>query len=346
MLFVYDLSKSEEWDRIVRTFQKYDVYYLSGYTKAFQQNGDGEPLLFFYEDKKIRGINVVMKRDISDAPEFHDKVERNQYYDLVTPYGYGGWLIEGEGDKEPLFKQYERWCLENQIVSEFVRFHPMLNNQNGLEPFYDVIGLGGTIAMDLSSPEIIWANITSKNRNMIRKAQKNGLQIYRAQNSEIYSVFKEIYDKTMDKDHAEEYYYFSEEFYQSIVNDLKNQAQVFYAQAEDGQIAAATIIIGANGMLNYHLSGSRYEYQRLAPTNLMLYEVALWGFENGYTSFHMGGGVGSKEDSLYSFKKAFYRGEPKRYYIGKKILNSDVYEKLTKMREGIKNPSFFPKYRG
>ena len=78
----------------------------------------------------------------------------------------------------------------------------------------------------------------------------------------------------------------------------------------------------------------------------MLYEVALWGFENGYTSFHMGGGVGSKEDSLYSFKKAFYRGEPKRYYIGKKILNSDVYEKLTKMREGIKNPSFFPKYRG
>ncbi len=346
MLFVYDLSKSEEWDRIVRTFQKYDVYYLSGYTKAFQKNGDGEPLLFYYEDKDLRGINVVMKRDISADIRFCDKIGKQQYFDLVTPYGYGGWLIEGESDIAPLILAYERWCLENKIVSEFVRFHPMLNNQQGLEPFYEVIGLGGTIAMDLSSAETIWANITSKNRNMIRKAQKNGLRIYRAQNSEIYTVFKEIYDKTMDKDHAEEYYYFSEEFYQSILNDLKNQAQVFYAQAENGEIAAATIIIGANGMLNYHLSGSRYEYQKLAPTNLMLYEVALWGSENGYRSFHLGGGVGSKEDSLYSFKKAFYRGEPKRYYIGKKILNQEIYEQLVEMCGEIKNPSFFPKYRG
>lgn len=346
MLFVYDLTKSEEWDQIVRTFEKYDVYYLSGYTKAFQKNGDGEPLLFFYEGEKVRGINVVMKRDIAEEKRFHGIIEKKQYFDLVTPYGYGGWLIEGDGEITSLISEYEKWCLKNQIVSEFVRFHPMLNNQEVLDPFYEVIGLGGTIAMDLSSPETIWTNITSKNRNMIRKAQKNGLRIYRAQNSEIYGIFKEIYDKTMEKDQAEEYYFFSEEFYQSVLEDLKNQAQVFYAQTEEGEIAAATIIIGANGMLNYHLSGSRYEYQKIAPSNLMLYEVALWGFENGYRSLHMGGGVGSKEDSLYSFKKAFYRGDPKRYYIGKKILNQDVYEKLVEMREDIKNPSFFPKYRG
>ena len=150
----------------------------------------------------------------------------------------------------------------------------------------------------------------------------------------------------MEKYNAEEYYYFSEEFYQSVAHDLKNNAQVFYAQTEDGKIVAATIIVGADGVLNYHLSGSKYEYQKIAPTNLMLYEVALWGFENGYRSFHIGGGVGSKEDSLYAFKKTFYRGEPKRYHIGKKVLNSDMYDYLTEMRKEIKNPSFFPKYRG
>ena len=85
MLTVYDLTQNEEWDRIVRTFEKYDVYYLSGYTKAFQINGDGEPLLFFYKDENLRGINVVMKRDISDVPEFGDKIEKGKYYDLVTP---------------------------------------------------------------------------------------------------------------------------------------------------------------------------------------------------------------------------------------------------------------------
>lgn len=346
MLHVFDLTKSEEWDSVVRKFEKYDVYYLSGYTKAFCQNGDGEPLLFYYEDGDLSGINVVMRRDISNDERFQGKIEKGQYFDLITPYGYGGWLISGSGDIAPLMNAYQKWCLKNHIISEFVRFHPMLSNKSRLESFYEVIDLGNTIAMDLSSPEIIWANITSKNRNMIRKAQKNGLKVYREQSTEIYKIFKEIYDKTMDKDHADEYYYFSEKFYDSILYDLKNNAQVFYAKAENGDIAAAAIIIGANGMLNYHLSGSEYEYQKLAPTNLMLYEVALWGNENNYKSFHMGGGVGSKEDSLYSFKKSFYRGEPKQFSIGKKIFNEEIYRLLKEMRDDIQNPSFFPEYRG
>ena len=60
-LHVYTIEQSEEWDRVVSSFASYDVYYLSGYVKAFQIHGDGAPLLFFYEDDKIRGINVVMK---------------------------------------------------------------------------------------------------------------------------------------------------------------------------------------------------------------------------------------------------------------------------------------------
>ena len=52
MLTVYGLEQSEQWDAIVRSFREYDVYWLSGYVKAFQIHGDGEPLLFFYEDGK------------------------------------------------------------------------------------------------------------------------------------------------------------------------------------------------------------------------------------------------------------------------------------------------------
>ena len=40
-----------------------------------------------------------------------------------------------------------------------------------------VIDLGKTIAFDLTSPEVILENIISKNRNMIRKAEKNGIVI-------------------------------------------------------------------------------------------------------------------------------------------------------------------------
>ena len=42
-LSVYTLGQGEEWDAIVRTFKDYDVYWLSGYVKAFWLYGDGEP---------------------------------------------------------------------------------------------------------------------------------------------------------------------------------------------------------------------------------------------------------------------------------------------------------------
>lgn len=344
-LTVYAMEQAEQWDKIVRSFRTYDVYYLSGYVKAFELHGDGEPLLFYYEGSGIRGINVVMKRDIVKDSRFVDKLPENTYFDFATPYGYGGWLLEGEGDPAPLFAAYEAWCQKNYIVSEFVRYHPVLSNQERTGNAYEVIPLGGTIAMDLSSPETIWANITSKNRNMIRKAQKNEIRIFSGRNPRLFETFREIYNATMDKDHAAKYYYFSPAFYESILSDLSQNAQIFYAQMPDETIIAASIMLTANGRMNYHLSGSRREYQNLAPTNLLLYEAALWGCTNGCKTLHLGGGVGSGEDSLYAFKKSFYRGEPCQYHIGKKIFLPEQYEELISLRVDLPERGFFPKYR-
>lgn len=344
MLSVYTLEQCELWDRIVRAFAYFDVYYLSGYVKAFRLHGDGEPLLFFYEDEGIKGINVVMKRDVSKDSHFVEKIPEGVFFDFSTPYGYGGWLIEGDGDTNTLFSSYESWCFENGIISEFVRFHPVLDNRCFSESAYDVIPLGETVAMDLSSPDTIWENISSKNRNVIRKAEKSGVKIYSGRSDELYAHFREIYNVTMDHDNADKYYYFDSDFYNSICYDLPENAQLFYA-VKDGEMIAASIIIAANGRLNYHLSGSKIEYRNLAPSNLLLYKAALWGAANGCKTFHLGGGVGSGEDSLFKFKRAFYRGELKRFSIGKKIFDADKYNYLVELRGGAPESGFFPKYR-
>lgn len=344
MLAVYTLEQFEQWDRVVRSFAQYDTYYLSGYVKAFALHGDGEPLLFHYEKNGTRGINVVMKRDVARDPHFAGKLEENTYFDFSTPYGYGGWIIEG-ADSESLFAAYEAWCSRNGIISEFVRFHPVLENHVGKEACYDVIPLGQTVTMDLRSPEIIWENIISKNRNMIRKAQKNGIRIYSGRYPEIYETFRVIYNATMDKDNADSYYYFGKEFYQSVLEDLPKNAQVFYAVL-DGQVIAASIMLACNGRMNYHLSGSLREYANLAPSNLLLYEAALWGCANGCKSLYLGGGVGSGEDSLFKFKRAFYRGDDLyRFHIGKKIFIQESYDLLVNMRQDLPESGFFPYYR-
>ena len=344
MLAVYTLEQSEKWDEIVRSFAKYDVYWLSGYVNSFRIHGDGEPLLFYYNDGEIRGINVVFKRDVANNVHFKGTLPENTYFDFATPYGYGGWLIEG-GNPAKLFEAYSDWCVNNGIISEFVRFHPLEKNHVEVSEWYDVIPLGPSVAMDISSPEIIWQNISGNRRNKVNKAKRRGVSVSMGKNLELFKVFRELYNETMEKNNADEYYFFADEFYESILNGLAENFEIFYALHED-KIIAATIMLIANGRISYHLSGTFREYEWLAPTNVIIHEAALWGSANGYKTLNLGGGVGSGDDNLLEFKKSFYRVEELPiFHIGKKIFNQDKYDELVGLRKELPESNFFPKYR-
>lgn len=345
MIELVKLNESKKWDTIVRSFKRYDVYYLSGYVKAFEQYGDGEATLIYYTDESTRAINVVMMRDISDIPCFCGQLEKNKFYDIATPYGYGGFLVEGD-DVSALEKEYTEFVVNHGIVAEFVRFHPILKNYKDVTLLYDEICLGDTIFIDTTDETVIWNNFTSKNRNMIRKAQKSGVKVFWGRDQRIIPIIMEIYNATMIRDNADDYYFFDESFYQSILNDLKYNAMWFYSMVND-EVAAIAIFMFCNGQMHYHLSASRKEYQNLAPTNLLLFEAACWASHNGYKTLHLGGGVGCKPDSLYKFKKAFNRGEDKSFYIGKKIFDKETYQMLVGLKGNqITNHQFFPEYRG
>ncbi len=341
MIKIYNLNDEIEWNKIVCSFSNYDVYYLCGYLKAFNIHGDGKPLLMFYENNGLKAIYAYMKRKI-----------KNNLFDSITPYGYGGILFEGDSSIDNLktfHEEFTKEMLSQNIVDNFVRYHPVLCNSEIMKEISNVIDLGKTIALDISSPETIWNNITSKNRNMIRKAEKNGIEIKHSKDITLFKDFKRIYNSTMDKDHADTYYYFGDDFYKSIHNDLFDNYEMFYAIYE-GQIIAMSIIIFANKQMHYHLSGSLIEFRNLAPTNLLLYKAALWGCEQGFKTFHLGGGVGSGVDNLYKFKAAFNRNSDYQFSIGKEIFNKAQYDELVKERELSdpsfnKESSFFPLYR-
>ena len=342
MTQIIGMSQSKHWDDIVSSFSEYDVYYLSGYVKAFQIHGDGEPQLFYYEQGGLRAIYVYMKR----------KTAVDGWYDSITPYGYGGVLFAGVTSEENLkafWDAYVQRMKAEGIVCNFVRYHPVLGNAATMKVVSDVIDLGKTVAFHLDSPEMIWQNIVPKNRNMIRKAEKNRIEIHHAADMALFKDFVRIYNATMDKDHAEAYYYFGDEFYESIHKDLDGHYEMFYATYED-KIIAMSIMLFANKQMHYHLSGSLMEYRNLAPSNLLLYKAALWGCENGYKTLHLGGGVGSGEDNLYKFKAAFNRNSDYRFSIAKHIFDQEKYDELVRIRsmedsEFNQDSNFFPLYR-
>lgn len=351
MISIITLDESDKWDSIVKSFSNNDVYYMSGYTKAFKLHGDGEPILIYYHDEEIRAINVVMIRDIAEDKNFNDKIDSKTLFDITTPYGYGGLIIEGtlnNSNLEKFNEEYSNYCRSKNIISEFVRFHPLLKNSQMTSEIYEVTDLGKTITIDLISKEQIWNNMSSKNRNVIRKAIKSGVEIFWGRSPELIDEFIPLYNATMNKDEATDYYYFNKEFYKSILEDLKYNSLIFYALYNQKVISISMILFGKDNM-HYHLSASDREYQSLAATNLLLYEAACWGCENGYKSFHLGGGLGSKEDNLFKFKKAFNRNSRTYFSIGKKIFDQEKYDGLSAMSSSEKNSiykgDFFPVYR-
>lgn len=351
MLEVVTLEENEKWDSIVKEFKNHDIYYLSGYSKGFNLHGDGEPNLIYFQNKEIKAINVVMKRDIANHDFFQMKIEKEKYYDYTTPYGYGGFLVEGIINNENLQQLdsvYSEYCKNNNIISEFTRFHPVIGNTDTNKIIYEVRQLGDTITLSLDSQKEIWENITSKNRNMIRKAIKSGVEVYWGNDKNLIDKFIPMYNNTMDYDEATDYYYFEEEFYESIINDLKYESMFFYAMYE-GKVISMAIILFHNKQMHYHLSASIFKYRNLAATNLLLYNAAIWGSQNGYKTFHLGGGVGSKEDGLFKFKKSFNKNSKTNFSIGKKIFDQDKYYKLVEMSihstDKSEDLNFFPKYR-
>lgn len=342
------LKERQDWDRIVGSFEWDNAYYRSGYVKGCWLHGDGVPLLLYYEGDGIRAMNVVMKRDIHEFAPLKEVCRPGEYCDFSTPYGYGGMVAEGELTEEVLAitaKAYERFCWQERVVSEFVRFLPLNDNVDYAHYFYDLEEKGFTVSIDLTSHDTIWNNMKSCHRNRIRWAPKSGITIGRGGGDEVVRAFMEIYGETMNRKQAQPYYYFDRDYFDALCEGLDDAATIFFAELE-GQIIAAAMIFCGSRYAHCHLSGTRNGFQTYAPTNLLVYEEAKWAMEAGCKRLHLGGGRGAKDDSLYQFKKKFNNEPPHLFFVGNKVYDKVIYEKLTAARKMNQAPEYFPAYRG
>lgn len=347
----YTYLQSKQWNEYVKSFENWDVYYLCEYAQSFMLHGDGEPYLICYEDDLVRICYVLMKEDIARFEAFDGYLPVGTYFDFQTPYGYGGPLVDGEftqQSQKQFTKEFSDFCKERGVVSQFIRFHPLLQNHLLFSEVSENIYLRDTIYIDTKSEDIIVDGMMSKNRNMLRKAQKAGIEVVKRSLDE-YAEFLRMYDETMQYKSADSYYYFSDRYFEFMKKQLNSNTVVFYALLENEAIAAAVFLYNENNM-HYHLASRRTGCENLGAGNLLIYEAANWACENGITRLHLGGGL-SENDALFSFKKQFNRNGKIPFYIGRTIFNQADYDYLLRTRKQIDdsfdiNNRFLIQYRG
>ncbi len=350
-MIIFGTENKEDWNKIVKSFPNWDIYYLCEYAVSLQMHGDGSPCLIYHKDEAGCLAYVVMQSDIAEFQPFEQSLEHGRYYDWSTPYGYGGPLISGNIDEawmQRFMQMLTEYCREHGIISQFLRYHPLLQNQLPMEGVSDVVYMKKTIYIDTSDADIIMKNMTPNNRNMVRKAVKNQISII-ADCGEHLEEFMEIYEATMKNRHAADYYFFDKSYFDFLRNDMSDNTIFFYA-VYDGKIISASIFFYNETYMHYHLSGTLPEYRKLAATNLLLTRAAMWAAEHGIKKMHLGGGV-ECEDSLLTFKKHFNRNGELDFCIGRNIFHQEEYQKLVDLRKQVDTTfdmerPFLIKYRG
>ncbi|MDR0739137.1 MAG: GNAT family N-acetyltransferase [Oscillospiraceae bacterium] len=343
------LSKFKEWDDIVDSFSESDFYHKFAYLRACQIHGDGEPLLFYNEEDKFKILLACLKRDISNDDKFSLFLDKKSFFDLQTPYGYGGFLVENF-DKNKIKKFFEKfydYCKKKNIVSLFLRFNPLIQNQNLVKNFCKLINLKQTVLLDTSSEEKIVTNMSRNHRNETRKLKKYGAKIF-CDKGENLNEFLKIYEETMIKKNASEYYFFKKEYFEYLIKNLKENLRFFYCTFEDKIISSFLIFFDKNSA-HYSLGGTRQDSIKLAPNKFLVYEIAMWLSNKGIKKFHLGGGI-EKNDSLFFFKKKFNKNGLLDFYIGSIIFDKKKFDYLLNIRKlndkkFDENNNFLIKYR-
>lgn len=325
----------DRWNEYLKRFpgQRKDVYYTEEYTKLYEGNGDTALCIVCEEDEKIL-LMPFLRRRIKD------------YFDFETAYGYGG-PITNTDDSEWTDRALTWMCSyfeKERYLCGFIRFHPLLENDGYCRNVMCVIPDRRTIAVSLHNQEDeIWkSQITSKCRNMIRKAEKNGLEYFVEDDFISIEEFAVLYDKTMERLGADSFYRFGSLYYKKYSRDMTGKSFLGIVRLK-GKIISAALFMYSEWYGHYHLAGSDRAYADYGANNFLLWNTIRELKKRRIKEFHLGGGtVSSADDSLFKFKKSFSRNE-KDFYIGKCIFNRKAYEKICGEWEE-KNADFVPVY--
>ena len=337
------IQNQKEWDEIVRSFPDYDVFYLSGYSKSFMREApkNGMPILLLYEDGEDRAINVVLKRDVALDEKLKGKVEEGHYFDLITPYGYGG-FYGNVSDWEKLNQAYTAYCMENNYVCEFVRFELFTE----YHAHYDgeVETRTHNVVRSLEMPlDEMWMDFKQKVRKNVKKANSFNLSCIIENTGEYLEDFLRIYYSTMRRTDAEDEYYFSKRFYEDV-NEMKDNVMYFHAVYEGKIVSTELVIYGAENCYSY-LGGTDRNFFDVRPNDYLKYEIIKWAKEKGLRNFVLGGGYGA-DDGIFQYKLALAPHGEYEFYIGRKIFDNDAYEALVSLRaDEDLNEKYFPLYR-
>ncbi len=349
-IIIYSGNDVSRWSYYYNQLEFKPVYNSPGYVSFIAGHYNYEPELFVLEFDDFFYYYPYFKRQLSDLQYAEACVfDVESCFDIISSWYYGGPLISdytwlSDKVKAKLFADcFHDYCIQENIVSEFVRFDPNAGNYEIFENIFNIEENRKTVYVDLSQPEDeIRGGYKSSCRNKIRNAEKNGVELKISADPDAIKRFSEIYRSEMNRKEALPHYRFDTSFFMNLFEKLHDSAMLLTAWHE-GNVVGGIVCLYGETVAHDFLRTSLWDSRKLNANNIMIDRAIKWCREKGLKIYDIQGG----REPVFNFKKNFSKLR-KTFFTSKIIHKTDIYNKLCEVREKHGNPvagGYFPAYR-
>lgn len=283
---------------------RHDFYHLPAYVGLCAQYEGGTPVAFYAEHNSAALLLPLIVRPL---PKRSNGLGKD--YDCVSPYGYSTPLLIPSDDELFLARAlaaFRDGAYRRGIVTAFIRLHPLIQvPRETLSQFGSVVRHGDTVVVDLTLPEHdIWSHFRRNHKTAIVRLQELGFSSCMDDWS-LLEAFHAIYMQTVKRVRAHNYYWFSLDYLRELRTSLGSSLHLCTVQSPQGAVSAAALFVTCGDCVQLHLIATADTFLAVSPIKLAIYAICRWAKEHGYAVLHLGGGVGARTDSVFSFKAGF-----------------------------------------
>lgn len=338
-------AEPERWNAYVDAAD-HDIYHTADYHALAEFNGEGSArLLVAGSPDQFIALPVLLRK----VPPIGGP---NDLLDATSVYGYPGPMAcRPTSELISRFRDgVQEWLLRHRVVSLFSRLNPLMDQSGLLAGIGELAEAGSTVSIDLTNGVEHQEALFRKNhRRDLRRLDQSGVETIHDQDWAYFEAWQATYRSTMDRVGAADYYQFGRDYFERLRALLGGRVHLFVAHHE-GKLLGGGLFFREGGRIQYHLGSTADEALSQAPMKQVFDAVRKWGTATGADVFHLGGGVGGREDSLFRFKSGF----SDRFHVFRTwrwITDPDAYLTLVRQlerttgRTGLADSAYFPAYR-
>lgn len=167
--------------------------------------------------------------------------------------------------------------------------------------------------------------------------------IREASSQDEIKLFTAMYTENMLRLKAKESYFYDEAYFTQLIKGKEENCKLIVIYHGDVMICGA-VIMCVGDVIRNHLSATANAYINQSPSKLLTDEISVIGRQLGKRYFHLGGGLGGREDSLFKFK-SYFSSLFLEDMTWRFISDTFSYNDLVKERNDDVRPDYFPLYR-